>query len=56
MRRKLGEEALEVVMAAFGEGNLLEELADLEYAKIGVMVDHGITLEQFAAVMMARQR
>lgn len=56
MRRKLGEEALEVVMAAFGEGNLVEELADLEYAKAGVMVNHGITLEQLASVMMARQK
>ena len=56
MRRKLGEEALEVVMAAFGEGNLLEELADLEYAKTGVMANHGLTLEQLAAVMMARQK
>jgi phosphoribosyl-ATP pyrophosphohydrolase len=56
MRRKLGEEALEVVMAAFGEGDLLEELADLEYAKVGVMVNQGITLEQLAAAMRERQR
>jgi phosphoribosyl-ATP pyrophosphohydrolase len=56
MRRKLGEEALEVVMAASGEGDLLEELADLEYARTGVMVNRGITLEQLAAVMRARQK
>lgn len=43
--QKVGEEAVEVILAAKGQGKqrLIEELSDLAYHSLVLMVAHGVT-------------
>jgi predicted house-cleaning noncanonical NTP pyrophosphatase (MazG superfamily) len=47
LRRKLGEEASEV--AAAGDANLLDELADVYEVLLAIVMDAGATLDKIAA-------
>lgn len=46
--KKIGEEAMEVILAAKGQGDarLIEELADLYYHTLVLLAAKGLTLEQ----------
>jgi phosphoribosyl-ATP pyrophosphohydrolase len=46
--KKVGEEAIEVILAAKGQGNerLISETADLIYHTLVLLTAHGLTVEQ----------
>jgi phosphoribosyl-ATP pyrophosphohydrolase len=54
--KKIGEEAIEVILAANaqGETRLVEEIADLTYHTLVLMVAHGITPEQIRQELATR--
>ena len=56
--QKVGEEAVEVVIAAKGQGRerLISELADLTYHTLVLMVHAGLTLEEVAAELERRHQ
>lgn len=56
--QKVGEEAVEVIIAAKGQGRerLIEELADLTYHTLVLMVHAGLRLEDVAAELERRHQ
>ncbi len=58
MAQKVGEEAVEVVVAALGQGRgeQVYELADLFFHTIVLMNDLGITLEEVDTELMRRHQ
>ncbi len=56
--QKVGEEAVEVILAAKGQGRqrLLEELADLTYHLLVLLVAYGVTFDDLAAELARRRR
>ena len=56
--KKVGEEAIEVVLAAAAQSDqrLVEEAADLIYHLLVVLAQRGVTLEQVEAELEARHR
>ncbi|MDX1614242.1 MAG: phosphoribosyl-ATP diphosphatase [Candidatus Promineifilaceae bacterium] len=56
--RKVGEEALEVILAAKGESDerLAEEMADLFYHALVLLVARGVTLNQVEAELQRRRQ
>ncbi len=54
--KKVGEEAIEVIIAAQHQGNerLISELADLTYHSLVLMVQMGLTPEDVAAELRRR--
>ena len=55
--KKLGEEAVEVVIAASQRDRkaTIQEIADLEYHLLVLMVDRGITLDDVEAELSSRR-
>ena len=55
--KKLGEEAVEVVIAASQRDRkeIIQEIADLEYHLLVLMVDRGITLDDVETELRARR-
>jgi phosphoribosyl-ATP pyrophosphohydrolase/phosphoribosyl-ATP pyrophosphohydrolase/phosphoribosyl-AMP cyclohydrolase len=55
--KKLGEEAVEVVIAASQRDRkaTIQEIADLEYHLLVLMVDRGITLDDVEAELRSRR-
>lgn len=55
--KKLGEEAVEVVIAASQRDRkaTIQEIADLEYHILVLMVDRGITLDDVEAELRSRR-
>ena len=55
--KKLGEEAVEVVIAASQRDrkSTIQEIADLEYHLLVLMVDRGITLDDVEAELRSRR-
>lgn len=58
MLRKVGEEALEVILAAQGEGDqrLIEEVADLFYHTLVLLAGRDLTLAQVEAELRRRHQ
>jgi len=56
--KKVGEEAVEVILAAKsqGEQRIVEELSDLVYHSLVLMVSKGITLDQITAELEKRKK
>lgn len=56
--KKLGEEAIEVVLAVKGQGDrrVLEEMADLYYHSLVLLAARGLTLAQVEAELDRRHR
>lgn len=56
MRKKLGEEAIEVVLAAIGErrDRVISEAADLLYHLLVLLKVRGIELSEVEAVLQSR--
>jgi len=56
--QKVGEEAVEVVIAAKGQGHerLVSELADLTYHCLVLMAYKGVSLEEVAAELERRHK
>lgn len=56
--RKVGEEALEVIFAAQGEGDerLVEEVADLTYHVLVLLASRGLKPEKVAAALQGRRK
>ncbi len=56
--QKVGEEAVEVILAAKGQGNqrLIEETADLLYHTLVLLSAKGLTLAEVEAELRARHR
>jgi phosphoribosyl-ATP pyrophosphohydrolase len=56
--KKVGEEAVEVILASKGQGNqrLIEEVADLAYHVLVLLAARGITPNQVAAELEKRRR
>ncbi len=54
--QKIGEEAVEVILAAKGQGNqrLVEEVSDLFYHTLVVLVRQGVTLAEVEAELKRR--
>ena len=54
--KKIGEEAVEVILAAKGQGNerLISETADLFYHTLVLLASRGLTLEQVEAELQRR--
>jgi phosphoribosyl-ATP pyrophosphohydrolase len=54
--KKVGEEAMEVILAAKGQGDarLLEEVADLVYHLFVLLVSRGLSLAQVESVLEKR--
>jgi phosphoribosyl-ATP pyrophosphohydrolase len=54
--KKVGEEAIEVILAATREGDqrLLEEAADLIYHLLVLLADHGLQFEDVQAELRRR--
>lgn len=54
--KKIGEEAVEVILAAAGQGDerLLSEMVDLTYHCLVLLAERGLTLEDLAAEMTKR--
>lgn len=55
--KKLGEEAVEVVIAASQRDKkaIIQEIADLEYHLLVLMVDRGVTLDDVEAELRSRR-
>ena len=58
MLRKIGEEALEVILAAQGEGaqRLIEEVADLFYHTLVLLAGRDLTLDQVETELRRRHQ
>lgn len=58
MVKKVGEESVEVILAAKGQGNqrLVEEIADLTYHVLVLMASRGLTPEDIQAELARRER
>ena len=56
LNRKVPEEAIEVLMASMGGGDLVEEIADLWFHSLLVMSKNGITVKQVDKVLDSRRR
>lgn len=56
--KKIGEEAIEVILAAKSQGELriIEETADLTYHLLVLLVSKGITLSQIQDELIKRQK
>ncbi len=56
--KKVGEEAIEVILAAKGQGNhrLVEETADLLYHLLVLLVERGVTLSEVEAELERRHQ
>jgi phosphoribosyl-ATP pyrophosphohydrolase len=56
--KKVGEEAIEVIIAAQHQGNerLISELADLTYHSLVLMAQMGLTPEDVAAELLRRHK
>ena len=56
--KKLGEEAIEVVLAAKGQGDarVIEEVADLYYHSLVLLAARGLTLAQVEAELTRRHQ
>ncbi|MAT44748.1 MAG: phosphoribosyl-ATP diphosphatase [Anaerolineaceae bacterium] len=56
--KKIGEEAIEVILAAKSQGELriIEETADLTYHLLVLLVSKGITLDQIQEELKKRQK
>ena len=56
--KKVGEEAVEVILAAKGQGNLrlVEEISDLTYHILVLMALRGLTPEDIRAELKRRER
>jgi phosphoribosyl-ATP pyrophosphohydrolase len=54
--KKVGEEAMEVILAAKGQGDqrLVEEVADLFYHTLVLLAQQGLTLEDVEAELRRR--
>jgi phosphoribosyl-ATP pyrophosphohydrolase len=54
--KKIGEESIEVILAAKGQGNdrLLSELGDLTYHCLVLLASHGLTVEDLEEVLLER--
>lgn len=54
--QKVGEEAVEVILAAKGQGDqhLIEETADLFYHTLVLLSAHGVTLDEVKAELWRR--
>jgi len=54
--KKVGEEAMEVILAAKGQGNprLIEEVADLYYHTLVLLAARGLTLSEIEAELERR--
>lgn len=58
MLKKVGEEAMEVILAAKGQGDvrLIEEVADLFYHLLVLLAARGLTLADVEAELARRRR
>ena len=56
--KKVGEEAVEVILAAKGQGDerVISEVADLLYHTLVLLAQQGLTLEQVEAELQRRHR
>jgi phosphoribosyl-ATP pyrophosphohydrolase len=56
--KKVGEEAMEVILAAKGQGDerLVSEVADLFYHLLVLLAAHGLTLSDVEAELVRRRR
>ncbi|MCP4543619.1 MAG: phosphoribosyl-ATP diphosphatase [Chloroflexi bacterium] len=56
--KKVGEEAMEVILAAKGQGNerLVSEVADLFYHLLVLLAARGVTLSNIEAELVQRRR
>lgn len=56
--KKIGEEAIEVIIAAKSQGDqrIIEETADLTYHLLVLLVSRGLTLEAIAEELQKRQK
>jgi phosphoribosyl-ATP pyrophosphohydrolase len=56
--KKIGEEAIEVILAAKGQGDprIIEEIADLTYHVLVLMVSKGITLQDISNELNKRKK
>ncbi len=56
--KKVGEEAIEVVLAVKGQGDerVIEELADLYYHSLVLLASRGLTLAQVEAELARRHQ
>jgi phosphoribosyl-ATP pyrophosphohydrolase len=56
--KKVGEEAMEVILAAKGQGNerLISEIADLFYHLLVLLAARGLTPADIEAELVGRQR
>ncbi len=56
--KKVGEEAIEVILAAKGQGNarLLEEIADLTYHVLVLLAERGLSPANVEAVLEKRKK
>ena len=54
--QKVGEESVEVILAAKGQGRhrLVEEVADLFYHTLVLLADQGVSLEEIEAELSRR--
>lgn len=56
--KKIGEEAIEVILAVKGQGDqrIVEEIADLTYHVLVLMVSKGITLQDISNELDKRKK
>lgn len=54
--QKVGEEAVEVIVAALEDANLAEETADLLYHLLVLLEERGVGTEEVARVLDERHR
>ncbi len=56
--KKVGEEAMEVILAAKGQGNqrMIEEVADLFYHTLVLLASHDLSLADVEAELRRRHR
>lgn len=56
--KKIGEEAIEVILAAKGQGDqrLIEETADLVYHTLVLLVAHGLSWEDVRQELNSRRK
>lgn len=56
--KKVGEESMEVILAAKGQGNtrLVEEISDLTYHVLVLMAEKDITLQEVSNELKRRRR
>ena len=56
MAQKVGEEAVEVVIAALRKDRVAEEAADLVYHLLVLLEERGVALDEVARVLNGRHR